>query len=100
MKAAILATFPRWTNRKKVNGSIFLQEKLITFIRDELISDPDAEITADTPLISSGLMDSFALVTLQAFIEKELGVKVPAPRITVDSFNTIARMISIIDLHR
>lgn len=77
-----------------------MQEKLITFIRDELISDPDAEITADTPLISSGLMDSFALVTLQAFIEKELGVKVPAPRITVDSFNTIVRMISIIDLHR
>ncbi len=77
-----------------------MQEKLTDFIRDELISDPDAVITVDTPLISSGLMDSFALVTLQAFIEKELGVKVPAPRITVDSFNTISRMISIIELHR
>ena len=76
--------------------SIHLEKQLIKFIKEGLINDPDAEIEADTKLISTGLVDSFALVTIQAFIEKEFNVKVPAPRINSDSFDSITQMVSII----
>jgi acyl carrier protein len=74
-----------------------MEEKLIEFIRDEFLDDPDMEITASTKLISSGMIDSFSLVSLQSFIEKEFGKKIPAPRITAESFDTVKQMIGIIE---
>lgn len=74
-----------------------MQEKLIEFIKDEFLTDPDTKISIDTKLISSGLIDSFSLVSLQAFIEKEFGKKIPAPRITAETFDTVKQMVEIIN---
>lgn len=73
-----------------------MEEKLIDFIRHEFLEDPDMELDANTKLISSGLVDSFSLVSLQAFIKKEFGKMIPAPRITAESFDTVAQMVQII----
>jgi len=74
-----------------------MEEKLIEFIIDEFLDDPSNEITADTKLISSGMIDSFSLVSLQTYIEKEFGKKIPAPRITAESFDTVRQMIEVIN---
>jgi len=74
-----------------------MEERLIEFIIDEFLDDPDIEITQDTKLISSGMIDSFSLVSLQAFIEKEFGKKIPAQRITAESFDNIRQMIEVIN---
>lgn len=74
-----------------------MQEKLIEFIKDEFLTDPDMEIDTETKLISSGLIDSFSLVSLQVFIEKEFGKKIPAPRITAETFDTVRQMMDIIN---
>lgn len=74
-----------------------MEDKLIEFIIDEFLDDPDNEITQDTKLISSGLIDSFSLVSLQTFIEKEFGKRIPAPRITAESFDTVRQMIEVIN---
>jgi len=76
-----------------------MEKKLINFIVNEYLDDPDMEIDANTKLISSGLIDSFSLVSLQSFIEKEFGKKIPAPRITAESFDTVRQMIDIIKQH-
>jgi acyl carrier protein len=73
-----------------------VEEKLIAFIREEFLTDPAQEITADTSLLSSGLVDSFSLVSLQVFIEKEFGKRIPAPKITAKSFDTVRDMIQVI----
>lgn len=74
-----------------------MEEKLINFIRHEFLDDPDMELDANTRLISSGLVDSFSLVSLQAFIQKEFGKMIPAPRITAETFDTVAQMLKIIE---
>jgi len=74
-----------------------MEETLIRFIKSEYLDDPDTEITPDTKLISSGLIDSFSLVSLQAFIEKTFGKRIPAPKITADSFNTVRQMVEVIN---
>ncbi|MDD3144080.1 MAG: acyl carrier protein [Candidatus Cloacimonetes bacterium] len=74
-----------------------MQEKLIEFIKDEFLTDPDMEIDTETKLISSGLIDSFSLVSLQVFIEKEFGKKIPAPRITAETFDTVRQMMDIMN---
>lgn len=73
-----------------------MKEKLIDFIKGEFLDDPEMEINEDTKLISSGLIDSFSLVSLQRYIDKEFGKKIPAPKITAESFDTIQQMIEII----
>jgi len=74
-----------------------MEEKLIEFIKDEFLDDPDTEIDADTKLISGGMIDSFSLVSLQTFIEAEFGKKIPAPRITAKSFDTVRQMVEVIN---
>lgn len=73
-----------------------MKEKLIEFIRDEFLDELDTEITENTKLISSGMIDSFSLVSLQAFIQQEFGKRIPAPRITAESFDTVKQMIEVI----
>jgi acyl carrier protein len=74
-----------------------MKEKLIEFIKGEYLEDSDTEISEDTKLISSGLIDSFSLVSLQSYIEKEFGKRIPAPKITAESFDTVRQMIEIIN---
>lgn len=74
-----------------------MEVKLIKFIKDEYITDEEIDITPETKLISSGLIDSFSLVSLQAYIEKEFGKRIPAPLITAESFDTVNQMIKIIN---
>jgi acyl carrier protein len=70
-----------------------MEEKLLRFISDEFVDDPDIVITPDTKIISTGLIDSFSLVVLQVFIEKEFDKKIPAAKVTVESFDTVAQMV-------
>jgi acyl carrier protein len=74
-----------------------MEEKLIEFIKEEFVSDPDIEINAETKLISKGIVDSFSLFSLQAFIEREFGKKIPPPMITAESFDTVKQMVEIIN---
>lgn len=73
-----------------------MEEKLMEFIKAEFLDDPDTDINVNTKLISSGMIDSFSLVSLQTFIEKEFGKRIPAPRITAQSFDTVKQMVEII----
>ncbi|MDZ4181405.1 MAG: acyl carrier protein [Candidatus Cloacimonadaceae bacterium] len=73
-----------------------LEQKLLDYIRQEFGREDESEITTDTKLISSGIIDSFSLVSLQGFIEREFGKKIPAAWITVESFDSVAQMAEVI----
>ena len=73
-----------------------MEEKLIEYIKNEFLTDSNVKIDADTKLISTGLMDSFSLVSLQRFIQTEFGKKIPPPKITTESFDTVKQMMEII----
>jgi acyl carrier protein len=74
-----------------------MEKKLIEFIKNEFVTDPEIEIFPETKLISSGIVDSFSLFSLQSYIEREFGKKIPPPLITADSFDTVKQMIEIIE---
>jgi 2-hydroxymuconate-semialdehyde hydrolase len=74
-----------------------MKEELIEYIKKEFVDDPDAEIDENTPLISSGLIDSLSIVSLVAFIDKKYGVKIPDEKGTVENFETVTKIIDIIN---
>jgi acyl carrier protein len=53
-------------------------------------------VDADTPLISTGLIDSLSMVSLKVFLEQTYQVRIPereASAETFDSVSTLVRML-------
>jgi 2-hydroxymuconate-semialdehyde hydrolase len=74
-----------------------MKEELIGYIKKEFVEDADEEIDENTPLMSSGLIDSLSIVSLVAFIDKKYGVKIPDEKGTVENFETVTKIIDIIN---
>lgn len=71
--------------------------KLAAYIQKEISRDPRRTLDRDTPLISSGLVDSLSLFSVLTFIEDEFGVVIPDEAATAASMNTIGLMLELVD---
>jgi acyl carrier protein len=69
------------------------RESLLDALRNELGVDT-APLNDDSPLFSSGLIDSFSLVTLIVFIEKEAQIKVQPLDVNLENLDTVARILN------
>jgi len=55
------------------------------------------EITRETPLLSSGFIDSAALLEMVSFIEEKCSIKVKPNDMTLKNFNTVLDMMRFLD---
>jgi len=53
-------------------------------------------IERTTPLFSNGLLDSFAMVELVAFVEAESGSRIKARDLTLENFDSLERISGFI----
>jgi acyl carrier protein len=60
----------------------------------ELIRKPNLSIEEDTPLVSSGLIDSMALVDLLLKLEDLTHMRIPPGKVQPKDMNTIALMFA------
>ncbi len=74
-----------------------MEEKLLEFIKNEFLTDDDITIEMDTKLISSGIIDSFSLVSLQLYINREFGKMIPNPKMTAENCDTVSQIIKLIN---
>lgn len=73
-----------------------MRAKITEFIYDEFVEDESMKITDDTPLISSGLVDSFSMVSLKAYIEEEYDLVLSDEEATTEAFDTVSKIVSLI----
>jgi acyl carrier protein len=71
-------------------------EKLEAYLREEVLQQPDREITADEALISSGLIDSFSLVDVALFVEDNFDVHIDDTELNADTFDTLNQLADLI----
>lgn len=64
------------------------QDQLLSYFSDELSVDT-SEIEPDTPLFSSGIVDSFAIVELLLFLEKSTGQRMNPDDISLENLDTV-----------
>jgi acyl carrier protein len=76
------------------NGST-LQE-VVRFLDDELGLAPE-RYTLTTPLFSSGLLDSFALMALLSFAEQQFGVVVTPDDLTPQTVDNVQAFVAFIE---
>jgi acyl carrier protein len=78
-----------------------IREAVLEYVIDEYVDEDDAiEVDADTALISSGIVDSFSMVSLKAFLETKYEIKIPDEDATPEAFDTVASIVQIVEKHR
>ncbi len=74
-----------------------MRDQIIEFIHEEYVEDEDMEITDTSPLISSGLVDSFSMVSMKMFLEEEYDIKMTDEEATTEAFDTVARIVKLVE---
>jgi acyl carrier protein len=76
-----------------------MKDMILDYIRREYLDEEDAEsmeLDENTPLISSGIVDSFSMVSLKRFLEKKCSVSIPDDQATPEAFDTVSRIIELV----
>jgi acyl carrier protein len=67
--------------------------QMIDYIVHEVIRRPAVQITEDTPLVSSGLIDSLALVNILVKLEDVTQLRIPAGKVQPKDMDSVAGML-------
>ena len=79
-----------------------MKEAILDYIKKEYLDEDEADdlaIDENTPLISSGIVDSFSMVSLKRFLEKKYAVKMPDEEATPQAFDTVTSIIALVNKH-
>jgi len=75
------------------------RDALVEYLEESAGADMD-DVNDDTPLFSSGLVDSFAMVDLLMFLEKHTGTKLGPEDIDLDNLDTLARILAFVSARK
>lgn len=66
-----------------------LDQAIVDYLSEESGLDPDS-VSVDTPLFSSGLLDSMDILKLLTFIEETTQSKIPTLEVSLETLDTVA----------
>lgn len=74
-----------------------IKKMIIEYVKKEYLDeDSDMEVKEDTKLISSGIVDSFSMVSLKTYLEKKFQIKLPDEDATPEAFDSVNNIIELI----
>jgi len=74
-----------------------VKKMIIDYVKKEYLEeDSGVEVNENTKLISSGIVDSFSMVSLKMFLEKKFQVKIPDDKATPDAFDSVNNIINLL----
>jgi len=71
------------------------QQEILDFMQTELGIET-ATLDPSVPVFSSGVIDSFSLVSLITFIERKCGITVDPIDVTLENLDSVALMLDFI----
>ena len=74
-----------------------IKKVVLDYVKKEYLEeDDDREVTASTPLISGGIVDSFSMVSLKRFLEKKYAIKIPDADASPEAFDTVDKIATLV----
>ncbi len=73
-----------------------IKKLIIDYVKKEYLDDDAEDIDENTPLISSGIVDSFSMVSLKTFLEKKFQISIPDDKATTDAFDSVNNIIVLL----
>lgn len=80
-----------------------MKDVILEYIKNEYIDEDEADdikLDENTPLISSGIVDSFSMVSLKRFLEKKYQISIPDEDASPEAFNTVSSIIALVQKHK
>jgi acyl carrier protein len=74
-----------------------MKEMILKYVIKEYVDDEDVRITYETPLISSGFVDSFSMVSLLVFLENKFKIKIPPSKATPEAFDSVNNIVALVN---
>ena len=77
-----------------------MKEMILEYIRNEYLDDEDdedIELDENTPLISSGIVDSFSMVSLKRFLEKKCDITLSDEEATPEAFDSVSSILLLVE---
>lgn len=74
-----------------------LESDLLEFINAEVRLDRSVAVAGDTDLLLTGLVDSVGVIEIVGWLEDETGIEVDPLDVVLANFQTVARMIALVD---
>jgi acyl carrier protein len=65
---------------------------MIKYVKEKILRKPDMVLDADTVLVSSGIVDSFALVEALFELERITKLRIPAAKVAPADMDTVRKM--------
>jgi acyl carrier protein len=72
-------------------------KQLTSYISEKVMKGKGSAINEDTPLVSSGLIDSFALIEIFLELQKIAGRKVPASKVQAKDMDSVRLMFAMVE---
>lgn len=69
--------------------------QMLNFLRTRLVRRAKSPVGVDTPLVTSGLIDSFALIEVLMKLESITDRKIPASRVKPAELDTVSKMLAL-----
>jgi len=74
-----------------------IRQMVCEYVKKEYIDDEDVDLQYDTPLISSGYVDSFSMVSLLIFLENRFKIKIPPSKATPQAFDSVNNIVNLVE---
>jgi len=81
---------------EKMNLDV-MKDLVLNYVIREYMEDEEAEITYDTPLISSGYVDSFSMVSLLVFLQNKFKIKIPPSKASPEAFDSVNKIVALVN---
>jgi len=66
---------------------------MLNYLQADVLRSPTIQLTADSSLVASGLIDSFALVDVLIKLEEVTNLRIPAGKVQPQDMDTVNRML-------
>jgi acyl carrier protein len=70
------------------------EQEMLSYLKEKVLGNRRPDITVDTPLVSSGLVDSFTLIDLLLRLEKATGRRISPGKVNPRDMETVRLMVA------
>lgn len=74
-----------------------IKDIVLNYVIKEYMNEDHDEISYDTPLISSGYIDSFSMISLLVFLENKFKIKISPDKATPEAFDSVNKIVALVN---
>lgn len=71
-------------------------ETIRAFVVEHYLDGAGASLTPETPLVTSGILDSHGVLDLIGFLEESFAIRIADEEVGIDNFNTLTALSTLI----